>query len=430
MMVKVVNVLQRDAERRTSGNRCRVARSRIRSVQRGRSPYIPAIEALHRRYQNRWEDDLPLMDTVTNDVQNWLGRLCWAYTPKIPIEEAKLVDRLAARRDWMIFMDTNMVTTSVSGFWPELLQQPRRLVFTIPVIDELEDFLCRKPDYPLYRALMDGHESVLVLEHPRRGTPDWIAQQYYVVLMLCRRSTFDTAKAISEGLYGRKLTSDEESTIRSKMQRLLSRERIVLDAKKRSPFLADECLVYYAVRHALTSGQPTMLLSSDFDVAAQFRHLMEVILSHYRAMLIAERYKQEPNLFRPRAIGTNVLGGYFLDEPGVEIDLTVLGPDNPWPSSTPTHAPISCITATPHHVSEMVFNAETEMKWVLWMKANTPGLSTNLLDGRNLHSWTVHLEGIPIGHGIVARDRHVPASDVVDANVGMADVLLSQLGLP
>jgi hypothetical protein len=330
----------------------------------------------------------------------------------------------------MIFVDTNMVTTSVSGFWSELLQQPGRLVFTIPVIDELEEFLCRKPDHPLYRALMEGHESVLVLEHPPRGTPDSIAEEYYVTLMLCRRSTFDTTKAISEGLNGRKLTRSEEAKIRSNMQRILSRERIVLDAKERSPYLTDESLVYYAVRHALASGQPTMILSSDFDVAAQFRHLIEIVLSHYRAMLIADRYEQEPSLFRPRAISPDVLGGYFRDEPGVEIDLTVLGPDNPLPSSTPIHVPISCMTATPHHVSEMAFNAETEMKWVLWMKGNTPGLSTNRLNGRNLHAWTVHVDGVPNGHGIVAHDRHVPLDDEMEVKIGMPDVLLSQLGLP
>ena len=224
------------------------------------------------------------------------------YTPKIPIGEARLIERLAARRDWMIFVDNNMVTTSASGYWSELLQQPGRLVFTAPVIDELEEFLCRKPDHPLYEVFKEGHESVLVLEHPRRGTPDWIARNYYVTLMLCRRSTFYTAKTISEDLHGRKLTRSEESKIRSNMQRILSRERLVLDAKKRSPNLTDECLVYYAVRHALAYGQPTMILSSDFDVAAQFRHLIEIVLSHYRAMLIADRYEREPSTFRPRAI--------------------------------------------------------------------------------------------------------------------------------
>jgi hypothetical protein len=394
--------------------------------KRSKPTLIPAVEALHASFDEASGGYVPFEDVIY-DVQDRLGRLSWGYSSKIPMEQALLVERLAARKDWMIFPDTNAVNIGIDDFWPEILQHPRHVAFTSRVAAELHNFLGRRPDHPVHQALMSASKAVLLRPDAKPGSPGLTAQDYYLALLASRRSVFATLRDAFVFEHGRPPGVDEEAGIRSVMQSGLSRERIVLENKPSSPYLTDEHLVYHSVLYALETGQPTIILSGDFDVAAQFRHLINLIRSHYTAMLFAEKYEQDFAVFRPRTIAPEALRGYFLDRPAVDIDLTSHKGEDPRPSDPPIKVAISCITATPHHVSEMIFNAETQMDQVLRIKGKTGGLSTDRLAGRNFHSWHI-LPDVPRGHGIAASDIQMPIPHS-NAKVAMADLLLSQAGI-
>ena len=262
----------------------------------------------------------------------------------------------------------------------------------------------------------------------RPGSPGLIAQEYYLALLAGHRAAFGLLAGGFALTHGHQPSFEDQQSIRKMLDSGLGRERLVLENKRASPHLTDEHLVYHAVTHALETGQPTMILSADFDVAAQFRHLINLLHSHYRAMLLAELYEQDFARFRPRSIPSDALSGYFLEEHTVAIDLTDFKDEDPWPAEPSRNVAITCTTATPHHVSEMFFNAETEMFQVVRLKGRTCGLSTDRLGGRNLHSWHV-LPEVPRGHGIVASDIQAPVSRRSNARIAMADLLLSHAAI-
>src|ERR1022692_330408 len=70
---------------------------------------------------------IPLPNAVLKDPR-FIARLSFRLTPKVPRHEAMLVERLAGRRDWMIFLDNNMVDAKyIDGpLWAELLTGQRR----------------------------------------------------------------------------------------------------------------------------------------------------------------------------------------------------------------------------------------------------------------------------------------------------------------
>lgn len=396
--------------------------------KRPKAKQIPAVETLYESYQGVEPIEAFSLEDGLHDAHVRLGRLCWEFASRTPIEKALLRERLAARSDWMIFPDTNIINIGVDNLWPELLARPRRLAVTTRVIAELDDVLSRRPEHPLSQAVKMGSKAVLVRPDAKRGSPGSIAQDYYLALMVSRRKMLDSLRGGFVLKHGREPNSDEEAAMWKMMQSGLSRERILLNTKAPSPILTDEHLVYHAVIHALETAQPTIILSSDFDVAAQFRHLIGLILSHYRAMLFAERYEEDFASFRPHSIPSDALRGLFLDQPAVHIDLDAGGPDDPLPPEQPASVAISCMTVTAQHVSEMLFKAETHMFEVVLMKGKTGGLSTDRLAGRNLHAWRV-LREVPQRHGVVASDIRVPVFNS-SAKIAMADWLLSAIGLP
>jgi hypothetical protein len=391
-----------------------------------KSKAIPAIEALHDNYQGIGPVEVCTLEDSLHDAHERLGRLGWSYASRTSIDKALLIERLAARSDWMIFPDANTINIGVEDLWPELLSRPRRLAVTTRVIAEVDGVLSKRPEHPLYQAVETGNKALLVRPDAKYGTPGSIAQDYYLGLMVSRRKMLDTLRGGFILKHGRKPNSDEEATMWKMMQSELSRERILLNAKAPSPILTDEHLVYHAVTHALETAQPTIILSGDFDVAAQFRHLIRLILSHYRSMLFAERYEQDFASFRPHSIPPDALRGFFLDQPAVHIDLDACGPNDPLPPEQPTSVAISCMTVTPQHVSEMLFKGETHMFEAVLMKGKTGGLSTDRLTGRNLHAWHV-LPEIASGRGVVASD--IRGQTFGSAKIAMADWLLSSIGL-
>jgi hypothetical protein len=59
-------------------------------------------------------------------------------------------------------------------------------------------------------------------------------------------------------------------------------------------FFTDEMLVYTAVATGLRSGRPTYILTKDEDLQEQFYKLTWLLDTHYRSMLFAHRFAEEP----------------------------------------------------------------------------------------------------------------------------------------
>lgn len=396
-------------------------------AKRPKARAIPAIEALHDQFRDAGPAEYVQLRDAQHDLSDRLGRLSWAYTSKVPFEEAQLLERLAARPDWMIFPDTNMLNIGVDDLWPALVGQPRRLAITTRVFAELDDVLWKRSDHPLHEAITKKNRAVLVRPDAPPGTTGRKAQICYLMLMDSRRRTLDTLKGGFILQHSRQPNDDEEAAILKMMQSGLSRERLTLVNKPASPYLTDEHLVYHAVTHALETGQSTIILSANFDVAAQFRHLVSLLGNHYRSMLLAERYEQDFVPFRPRSISSERLTGIFLDRPAVEVDLLAHGRGHPQPPEQPSPVLISCMTVTAQHVSEMAFKAETQMFGVVRLKGEIDGLSTNRLAGRNFHAWQA-LPHLRRGRGIVATDIKLPINNG-ETHVAMADWLLAGAGI-
>jgi hypothetical protein len=394
--------------------------------KKAKAKLIPAVEALHNTFDGAPGAWLPLNDVFRN-MHDRLGRLSWAYTTKAPIEEARLVERLAVRDKWMIFPDSTVVIQDNCELWSELLSHERHIALITRVIAEVDGFLSRRPNHPLHRAIMSLSKAVLLRPDAKAGSPGSIAQAYYLALLVQRRSVFEVLRSGFALEHSREPDADEEATIRKMMDKELSRERLRLENKTPSPYFTDENLVYHAVLYALETGQPTVILSGDYDVAVYFRHIINLLLSHYRAMLIAVLYDEDSTPFQPQAIPLKARAGYFTSSPAVSIDLTEFRSAYPPPAEPSTPVPISCIIATAEHVSELIFNAETGMNRVIGIKGRTGGLSTDCLAGHNLHAWHV-LPEVPHGRGVIATDIKMPLG-IGDAGVPMADLLLSAVAV-
>ncbi len=208
----------------------------------------------------------------------------------------------------------------------------------------------------------------------------------------------------------------EKARIGKMIDRESGRDRVIVETKeaKRAvsgkPVLCtDEHLVFHAISYALATGQPTVILSGDNDVASYFRHTIEMMLKHYRAMVIADRYADDPASFTIAPISAEAAHGYFMPSNDVQsIDLGDLR-GYPEPRGESESVAISCMTVTPHHVSELTFNAETGMHRVIRIKGETGGLNTDRLDGRNLYAWPA-LIGVPDRHGVIGTSVMVPAN--------------------
>ncbi len=186
---------------------------------------------------------------------------------------------------------------------------------------------------------------------------------------------------------------------------------MLLAKKAPSPYLTDEHLVYAAVEHAIRTGQPTLIVSGDYDVEEQFYKLVELLTRHYFSMCLANHYRRNPSAFRPRPIPPTLTDPELM-EPygGAVLDLGDRGLHDFVPRS-PHFVPVGCISMNPTYASHIIYGAEREMSAVLGVKERTRGLATERLGGRNLHVWGTPPTLPPEFQGAVfiCRDRRAPS---------------------
>jgi hypothetical protein len=211
--------------------------------------------------------------------------------------------------------------------------------------------------------------------------------------------------------HGRAPDEAEREVLRKELEKELGPRGFMLAKKGFSDLPTDEALVYLAVEYALSTGRATTILTGDADVEEQFFKLLWLINTHYRGMLLADRYANDFASFKPRPLPERFAAhpacpfepeGTVLIERG-HPDLQHVLPPRPRP------VPISCWRLGPYF-SMMTFMAEREMNRLLEVKDRTGGLSTDRLGGRNLHPWLGLLPLRPPDSdcAVVARDKRIP----------------------
>jgi hypothetical protein len=327
-------------------------------------------------------------------------------TPRSPADWPTLIESVRESGNAAFFCDNCVYDyTAPDDLWEALLATPERLVMTPNVWRELHPWLIKHPDHGFVRAYKGGGSAGLTLRNPpEEGAPGRKAYDYYVALLALRHDTLDRMRRVFRKENGREPNSDEEKALAADVQKAFGPRGFLL-ANKPAGRLTDETLVYLAVEHALSTGRPTVVLTKDADVEEHFFKLLWLIETHYRGMLLADRYAKMFSQFRFRAFPERLLSHpAFPFEPENAV-LIERDPDmrDILPAKS-RFVSIECIYIG-KEFGHMAFGAEREMNRLLRIKDETGGLNTDRLGGRNLHA---SVSPLPLGGtdcAAVAHDR-------------------------
>jgi len=123
-------------------------------------------------------------------------------------------------------------------------------------------------------------------------------------------------------------------------------------------------------------------------VEEQFYKLIWLIDTHYRAMLLADRYVEQFGTFRTFTVPESLIRGEsacFEDEDGVLVERNAALLEDILPCDP--HCVGICCVAAGVYCSQLSFMAETGMSRLLDVKDRTGGLSTDRPGQRNMHVW-------------------------------------------
>lgn len=343
----------------------------------------------------------------------FIARLSFRHSPRIVTNVAVLTTHLAKHTNHALFIDTNL-TWLDHEWWDALLAEPGRVHVTGRVLRELVPFFQRNRDHPLRAPLAEKHPAIVLHPDPDDET-GFKAFHYYVSLLNRRRHLLSSAVQQFQAQYGREPTDAEMTGLKMKLQSFAGERTLRLNTKPASPYKTDEALVFLAVHHAITTGQPTKIFSGDSDVEEQFYAMVRLLTAHYYGFLLGRRYAADFASFRPRRLPNELVSKYsqvFEPHGATIIDLGGKGIHDFIPKYT-RFVPVSCTTIGKEYTSEVTYGAETTMSQVFTTKAETLGLSTERLGGRNVHPWMVPEEFKVAGtHGaLVAFDKSITLPD-------------------
>jgi hypothetical protein len=343
----------------------------------------------------------------------FVARLSFRGSRQVPRAEAEL-DKIWGAPDYAFFIDANLANPSEGPeLWSQLLEGENRVHLIPRVFKELLPYFERHSDHPLVDAIKDEHPSLVIHDEPKAGDPGVDVRDYYVELLARRRFVADMNRRLFEKREGREPTDAELATLAADLQREFGERGVLLSKKAPSPYFTDEHLVYAAVSHALQTGQPTLIVSGDYDVEEQFYKLVELITRHYFSMCLADHYLHNPRAFRPLPIPPTLTDPKVMEPYGATVlDLGDRGLHDFVPPR-PRFLPVGCISLNPIYGSHVIYGAEREMSAVLGVKERTGGLNTERLGGRNLHVWGTPPTLPPEyqGAAFICRDRRFPSPD-------------------
>ena len=345
--------------------------------------------------------------------RTFIPRLSFRHSPRMPTDVQALVEHLPLHTNHALFIDTNL-TWLPQEWWDALLSQPARVHVTARVLRELVPFLQRNPGHPLQLALEHKSPAIVLRADPDDAVGSK-AFQYYANLLGRRRHLLAAAVQRFEADHGREPTREELVALKMKLQSFAGERTLRLNTKPASPNHTDEALAFFAVHHAVTTGQPTKIFSGDLDVEEQFYSMLRLLTAHYFGLILGRQYAADFTSFRPRPLPAALVAKYdhmFEPSNATMMDLGGKGIHDFIPKQT-TFVPVSCSTIGKEYTSEITYGAETTMADVFRTKAATLGLSTDRLGGRNVHPWMVPDDfQVPGSNGaLIAFDKSIAFPD-------------------
>jgi len=310
--------------------------------------------------------------------------------------------------------------------WSELLNHAGSLRILPQVRLELEPWLARHHNSRAARALTGNNPNLSVLPPPQPETVEAAALSYYVDLLLIRRRVGHLIERRLQESLGRLPTEAEVNLATQKAVGIRGLQLVHKNRKKVGvdKYATDECLVYETIASGIRTGRPTLLLTRDRDLLEQFYKLCWLLDTHYRAMLIANEFAEQPALFKqlpPPDIGE---WAQFFQTTHSLLWATPDTRMNDFLPSKPHFVAVECWVLGKNGLERLVFGAETEMADLLTVKGRTRGLVSERLDGRNAHTW---LAPLPIDANLqhstaIAEDRYIQMSDG-STRLGVFDVM-------
>lgn len=348
-------------------------------------------------------------------MPSFVPRLSFRFGPQLPAADADIPSFLAAANDHALFLDSSVLRRQIDDeLWDELLRVPRRIFLIEKVLRELAAHFAAVPEHPLRKAIRARNPALVVHQEPASGSPGFNALLYYLNLLVTRRFVLQRAIDRYHREHGVEPEAEARRGIEAQIQRDFGERGLMLCKKPPSPLFTDEVLVYLAIRHAVRTGQPTMILTGDHDIEEQFLKAIELITIHYFAMLVAREYKRDPLSFHPRVVDVEDAEVGRLFEAATLLDLGSRRVQDFRPASI-EFVPISCCLLG-HYFSQLTYGAETAMSEVLDVKDRTGGRSTDLFGERDVHAYFVpEVPNIPGRHAaLISRDvrETVSGSDI------------------
>ena len=239
----------------------------------------------------------------------YFRRLIWCHEGPTEFDGGKLARIIEhpSRGDVQWFCDSNFfIGPTDQAIWDALLAKQGRLVLASPVYEEIRDWLAeprcnRAMSERISQEVNDpAKPTVRICDFPDVPSNRPALYEYYVNLLGLRKKAFGAVTWTFSKVHGRPPTNQELSNhckdkLGPRAQRLA---RSGVKGKVPAHKYNDEALVMLAVVDAIYSGRETVILTKDEDVYEQFFKALWLIDTHYRSMLLAERYAADPEAFQ------------------------------------------------------------------------------------------------------------------------------------
>jgi hypothetical protein len=321
-------------------------------------------------------------------------RLIWEMSPKSPYDPVLLSTAIAQNpNEPFVFVDSSLFDLRTpTAVWNALLSRPHGITIIPSIRAELEPWLHANPGHPATHAIRLRDAAVDVRDYDTRSPGDTRLYQYYANLLGIRKKLLPLLRGMFEVRHGRTPTREELDELKREAHANFGERGYMLLKKGESAagspnFLTDEKLVVTAVMTGIRTGKPVFILTKDEDVLEQFYQMLWLLDTHYRGMLLAKAYVDDPSRFIaiPIPMEDRGFAKAFTGEDNLLVANALDSRELVLPANFTCVRLHCCVMG--ELMTRMTFIAETQMEELLDVKSETGGLNTRLLDGRNCHLW-------------------------------------------
>jgi hypothetical protein len=374
--------------------------------------------------------------------RRWSSRLTWSQ----PISNAVFdpdylqeIMELQFNRDIVYFLDANMfINPTDDRIWKALFARNGRIAITESVLDELRFWLdsepsCNEIAHTALQWSLNGARSspIQIIWLPRAGTPEYVALEYYATLLGLRKRGYQFAAKRLQQQGGH---SFDRQTVSNACRNIFG-ERTQRMAKEMRDdtlpvSLTDEALIVQALQWSLFTRSEVTIMTRDEGVLEQFYKAVWLFDTHYRGLLMGRVYSNDNTSFAARKVTANDCktdwGRSTFEQFFAEPEITLLQlPSVTLKELLPKHFEMiswHCNFLIGDRVTQLSFAGEVEMQRVFEVKGCTGGLTSPVLDPRNIHVWIGPLTNEFGRCGAIARDRCI---DFETCRIAELDVVLS-----